>query len=170
MRQYTGKSSHQISAYSKFNYFFRKECGKPTAKQSKYLAHLKAICSAHKLDVGEAMGHMSVKTRSDCSEAIVRIKEYLKNHGVKLQENDSVKEYRKRQTDYYTKRNEEVINTDWIYLDKAMPDRHFVKALMDDGRMLTLEWDGKNFLDPYGNPIVTGKHRFNTPIAWARLG
>lgn len=169
MRYNTGKASKQISASDRFWYGMKVNSGQPTFRQKKYLAFLMAKAHENNVDISAAVGKMKIENRKDHNVAIDKLRQAIIDAGIPLEETERQKEYRKSKEAYSKKKTLEALTTNWTYMTEKKPDRHFVKTMDEDGFVRIYEWNGKNFLDGKGNEVVTGRHRYKTPIAWARL-
>lgn len=170
MRYNTGKASHQISAGERAAFAEAWQRGKPTFRQKKYLAFLTTLATENGIDIARTTGLFKIVTIQDHTIAISRLKKALIDAGVQFEDTARKMKSEKQHHERMKKRTIEALQTNWIYMTERKPDRPMVKTLDEDGRMQIYDWNGKNFIDCYGNPVVTGRHRNKTPIAWARLG
>lgn len=170
MKYNTGKASHQISAGERFHFGMAMHKGEPTHRQKQYLKFLMAKATENGVDIKAAMKGQKIESIQEYSMAIDKMAKALRAAGVDIPETAYEKKRKTSKDNYKKKKTLEALQTDWIYMTEKKPDRHIVNTLDEDGFVRTYEWDGRHFLDGLGNPVVTGRHRFKTPIAWARLG
>ena len=170
MKYNTGKASHQISAGERAAFGAAWRRGTPTHRQKRYLSFLMKTAKENGIDIGKVVQMPKILTIEDHTLAIDRLKKALKKAGVEYEDSARTMKTNARKREWSKKKTLEALQTEWTYMTEKKPDRQMVKTLDEDGFVRIYDWNGKHFLDHYGNPVITGKHRNKTPIAWARLG
>ena len=173
---FNGRSSHQIGADEKHQYYRSLHRGEPSHAQKAYLKYLMASAKEVNVDISKALGKQMINSKYEYSVAIGKMKRALRDAGFQFSDQEkerdakTLAEQRKRHEEYRKKRD----SINWISMKDRKPDRHFVETIDDRGKMVTLEWNGKCFLDNWGKPITKESERLarhlRVPVAWAYLG